>query len=124
MAPMPDFCGQFWRMVVEHDVRTIVMVTGLVEKGVSKCPPYWPQATGSTVTHNGIVIKCGKKKNYGNFMKTSLTVTKQQDSANGTTRPTATPITVSHWWYTAWLVAHVPTMLRFCRVTACHGSAV
>jgi myosin III len=36
-GPKPETVNDFWRMVWENDSRAIVMVTGLVEKGVEKC---------------------------------------------------------------------------------------
>ena len=38
-ATTPDF----WRMVWQYNVKAVVMVTGLVEKGVEKCARYWPK---------------------------------------------------------------------------------
>lgn len=40
-GPLPNEIDEFWKMVWEGDIRTIVMLTNLVEKGVEKCSLYW-----------------------------------------------------------------------------------
>ena len=43
----------FWRMIWEQDVRTIVMVTKEIESGKPKCARYWPRALWNPNVHVG-----------------------------------------------------------------------
>ena len=65
---MPKTIVDFWRMVQQEKVTSIVMITNIKEGGKTKCEQYWPE-TGS--------------KNFGPFQ---ITVTDQQILADYTTR--------------------------------------
>jgi protein tyrosine phosphatase len=42
-GPLPNTFADFWRMVWEHDVAVILMLTREIESGVVKCARYWPE---------------------------------------------------------------------------------
>uniref|UniRef100_H3B354 protein-tyrosine-phosphatase n=1 Tax=Latimeria chalumnae TaxID=7897 RepID=H3B354_LATCH len=41
-GPLPDTVKDFWRMVWDHNIKTVVMLTSCTESGRIKCAQYWP----------------------------------------------------------------------------------
>ena len=54
-APLEDFVDHFWRMIWENDVRVIVMLTKLSERGCNMCHQYWPSSR-PTQTYGLIIV--------------------------------------------------------------------
>ncbi|KAF5405884.1 hypothetical protein PHET_00586 [Paragonimus heterotremus] len=50
-APLHTTCGDFWRMIVENNVGTIVMLTRLTENDSSACARYWPERLNEQTTY-------------------------------------------------------------------------
>ena len=67
-GPLPKTVVDFWRLVWQERVPTIVMITNLVEGTKIKCQQYWPDAGAQT---------------YGPFQ---VTISDQQILADYTTR--------------------------------------
>jgi len=93
-GPMADTVADFWRMVVEHGVRSVVMATGVEENGRSKCARYWPEPSCSQ-TYGGWTVVSGEVSQGPGFKTTKLTVTHASLTARG-------PHDVTHFWFDTW----------------------
>ncbi len=69
--PLETTVGDFWRMTVEQNVRTIVMLS---EVGEEKCPRYWPEKDQET-THDYIRVKYMQSQSFPFYYKREFTVT-------------------------------------------------
>ncbi|XP_060599171.1 tyrosine-protein phosphatase 10D-like [Ruditapes philippinarum] len=65
-GPMQATFDDFWRMVWEQNVDTIVMLTKLMEKGRHKCDKYWPDL-GEPVFYGDLVVSLQSESNLSDY---------------------------------------------------------
>lgn len=102
-GPKPDTVADFWRMAWETNSRAIIMVTGLVELGKTKCARYWPE-----VRYNK-EMGCGDVNLgdiniavLGGYRKNTYITSKIRLRRNGEERM------IRHFWFDAWPDHGVP----------------
>ena len=102
-GPKRNTVVDFWRMIWECRVKVIVMVTGLIEKGVEKCTRYWP-----TVLYN-FKKKLGDKK-YGPFVIRVVAGAKKDGFVTSSMiiRLGDEERKLTHFWYDTWPDHGVP----------------
>lgn len=74
-GPKPNTAHDFWRMVLQRKVESIVMLTSLVENNKVKCHEYFPKLNGR-VSFDNIRIVCTSEQNHSNYVKRILEVEK------------------------------------------------
>ncbi|XP_053618843.1 tyrosine-protein phosphatase 69D isoform X2 [Plodia interpunctella] len=97
--PLPNTIADFWRMVCEHNVSTIVMLS---ELGEGKCPRYWDDGTAQ---YENISVQYEESESCPYYTRRQFILT---DNRNGETT------TVRQLQYQGWPTAagHVPEVTR------------
>ncbi|XP_064396412.1 receptor-type tyrosine-protein phosphatase zeta-like isoform X2 [Halichondria panicea] len=98
-GPTFDTMSDFWRMVWEQEVSVVIMITGLIERGVNKCAQYWPEVKEENPTQYGrfaVKNNFDEKKSIGVISYLTLI------SEEGKERE------IHHFWYTNWPDFGVP----------------
>uniref|UniRef100_A0A8C7KR46 protein-tyrosine-phosphatase n=1 Tax=Oncorhynchus kisutch TaxID=8019 RepID=A0A8C7KR46_ONCKI len=98
-GPLPGTKDDFWRMVWEHNVYNVVMVTQCVEKGRVKCDHYWP-ADREPLYYGDLVVQM-----LSESVLAEWTIREFKISSEG--RPSF-PRVVRHFHYTVWPDHGVP----------------
>jgi hypothetical protein len=62
-GPNDETVNDFWRMVWQENVRTIIMVTNIKEKGKFKCSQYWPELKKDNL-FGTMTVKCREELSF------------------------------------------------------------
>lgn len=105
--------NDFWRMIWEHDVKIIIMLTQLVEGNKKKCERYWPE-DNKEHSYGSVQVRKESSAERSDFILTDLKI-KSDDSSKWRN--------VRHVFFTAWKDHGTPespdTLIRFVRT--CQG---
>jgi len=69
--PLDNTVGDFWRMIVEQNVRSVVMLS---DTGEDQCPRYWPEKDQET-SHDYIKVKYMQSQSFPFYLRREFTVT-------------------------------------------------
>ncbi|CAF3445160.1 unnamed protein product [Rotaria socialis] len=96
-GPLDETIEDFWRMIWEHNVTIIVMLTKLKEMGREKCAQYWP--IDRSVRYGYFIIDPLGEYHMSQYLLSEFKLT---DSRDGQCR------TIRHFLYTEWPEQGVP----------------
>ncbi|XP_030575933.1 receptor-type tyrosine-protein phosphatase beta [Archocentrus centrarchus] len=109
-GPLPGTKDDFWRMVWEHGVYNIVMVTQCVEKGRVKCDQYWP-ADREPLYYGDLVIQMLSESVLPEWTIREFKITSESSRSY--------PRVLRHFHYTVWPDHGVPestqSLIQFVR---------
>uniref|UniRef100_A0A3Q3W1C4 protein-tyrosine-phosphatase n=1 Tax=Mola mola TaxID=94237 RepID=A0A3Q3W1C4_MOLML len=109
-GPLPGTKDDFWRMVWEHGIYNIVMVTQCVEKGRVKCDQYWP-ADREPLYYGDLVIQMLSESILPEWTIREFKITTESSCTY--------PRVLRHFHYTVWPDHGVPespqSLIQFVR---------
>jgi len=118
-GPTPHTLPDFWRLLWEHSVQIIAMVTNCEEKGRIKCQRYWPTAEEDELDlQNGLYVTLVDEQNFPDYVIRTL----RCRSSSGASR------NIVQFHYTTWPDHGVPVgtaglagMIRKIRIARAPG---
>ncbi|KAM9327847.1 receptor-type tyrosine-protein phosphatase beta [Pholidichthys leucotaenia] len=109
-GPLPGTKDDFWRLVWEHGVHNVVMVTQCVEKGRVKCDQYWP-ADREPLYYGDLVIQMMSESILPEWTIREFKITSESSCSY--------PRILRHFHYTVWPDHGVPestqSLIQFVR---------
>ncbi|XP_041075215.1 receptor-type tyrosine-protein phosphatase eta [Polyodon spathula] len=96
-GPLPGTVNDFWRMIWEQNVHTLVMLTRCNEQGRVKCEEYWPSSNPNTYDDVTVILASEILLNEWTIREFKMKNTKTAESR-----------TVRHFHFTAWPDHGVP----------------
>ncbi|XP_062620198.1 receptor-type tyrosine-protein phosphatase epsilon-like isoform X4 [Saccostrea cucullata] len=91
-GPKQNTLGDFWTMIWQENVTSIVMVTNLKEGTKVKCNQYWPEAN-KTTDFGAVSVKLIEEKQYAFY------IVRRMSAMNNESKESRT---VTQFHYTAW----------------------
>ena len=55
-GPLPNMVGDFWRLIWDYNIPSVVMLTNLMEKMKVKCSQYWPNSGSQQYTNVNVTL--------------------------------------------------------------------
>lgn len=128
-GPLSNTIYDFWSMIIQYDIKVILMVTPLIENGKMKCVKYWPDVCMTdVVTKNDVTIQI--KNVHSRNVFENLIVTELEIIKNSKVQK------VTHLYYFGWkdmsdtdleefeyLIAITKSLLSPNQIFVCHCSA-
>ncbi|XP_063696945.1 receptor-type tyrosine-protein phosphatase delta [Culicoides brevitarsis] len=91
-GPKPETCNDFWRMILELKVESIVMLTSFKEGNKVKCAEYFP-AVDEFSYYDDVIVRCTSEQPFDTYKKRTFVVEKGND----------TSVEVTHYHFLRWL---------------------
>ncbi|CAH0731592.1 unnamed protein product, partial [Brenthis ino] len=82
-GPTDTTVNDFWRMIWEHGLELIVMLTNLEEYSKVKCSKYWPDDLRGSRAFGNITVHHVTEKRYSDYIVRELKISKQPVNADG-----------------------------------------
>ncbi|XP_045539804.1 tyrosine-protein phosphatase 69D isoform X1 [Papilio machaon] len=82
-GPTETTVNDFWRMIWEHGLELIVMLTNLEEYSKVKCSKYWPDDSRGPRAFGNITVYHVSEKRYSDYIVRELRITKQPLNSDG-----------------------------------------
>jgi len=118
-GPKQNTVVDFWRMVVEHRARHIIMLTNTQEQGRVKCVQYWP-THGQRIHFDALSLYTAEEEEiHPGLLRRKVEVTMEDEEGEEEEREVHS---VSQLHLTSWpdhvLPAHVNSLLAFLQVAS------
>ena len=81
-APKSNTEGDFWQMIFEQRLTTIVMLTRVLELGKEKSTSYWPQEPGTSMKYGRVNVVLKKEETLTGYTKRELVYTGPDNKNN------------------------------------------
>ncbi|XP_047519248.1 tyrosine-protein phosphatase 69D isoform X3 [Pieris napi] len=82
-GPTETTVNDFWRMIWEHGLELIVMLTNLEEYSKVKCSKYWPDEVRGSRAFGNITVHHVSEKRYSDYIVRELRISKQALNSDG-----------------------------------------
>ncbi|XP_034836742.1 tyrosine-protein phosphatase 69D isoform X2 [Maniola hyperantus] len=82
-GPTDTTVNDFWRMIWEHGLELIVMLTNLEEYSKVKCSKYWPDDLRGVRAFGNITVHHVSEKRYSDYIVRELKISKQPLNSDG-----------------------------------------
>lgn len=95
-GPIAATISHFWQMTWEQGSTIIVMLTGLIELGRSKCDRYWPAGVGSEfeAQYGDFFITTTSTEQIGSYTRSVLHLRRGKRSSDVRI--------INHFWFNTW----------------------